>query len=260
MSCDDLRALRPEWPAPPRVRALVTGRRGGVSTGPWGLAGGIAGGLNLAVHCGDDSASVAENRRRIRACVPAEPLWLDQVHGTAVVEARGEPAAGAPPTADAAVTDRPGVVLAVLTADCLPVFFADEDARVVGVAHAGWRGLSAGVLERTLEAMRAAAGPALRVHAWLGPAIGPDAFEVGGEVLEAFVAHDPGARAAFRPGAVPGKWMADLFALARLRLERAGAASVSGGGVCTVADPERFYSYRRDRVTGRFASLIWLEP
>ncbi len=248
--------LRPDWPAPaPPVGALSTLRAGGVSSGPWGdLDGG--GGLDLGLHVGDREDDVRENRRRLRALLPAEPAWLTQVHGATVVDAAN--AAGAPPPcADASFSNRPGVVCAILTADCMPVLLADVNGKVVGAAHAGWRGLAGGVLENTLQAMRdAGAGD---IVAWLGPAIGPANFEVGEDVRTAFIAHDPSAVGAFapRPG-VSGKYLADLYALARLRLGAAGVTAIGGGGHCTVAEPQSFYSYRRDGVTGRMATLIWI--
>lgn len=222
----------------------MTTRAGGVSRPPYDS-------LNLGDHVGDDPAAVAENRRLLRAHLPAEPKWLKQVHGTAVAHADALAAAA---EADAAVAFRPGTVCAVLTADCLPVLFCDRQGTRVAAAHAGWRGLSAGVLEATVAAMQCDAGDIL---AWLGPAIGPQAFEVGGEVREAFVADLPETAAAFAP-AGPGKWRADIYRLARLRLARAGVGAVFGGGLCTHTDAERFYSYRRDRVTGRMAALVWL--
>lgn len=259
-STDDLReaVLRPQWPAPANVHALSTLRAGGVSRGPWGLVGGGPGGLNLGERCGDAHACVRENRRRLRALLPSEPLWLDQVHGTEVVEADTLVArSGPPPRADAAIATRGGVVLAVLTADCLPVLLTNASGSAVGVAHAGWRGLAAGVVESTLAAL-ARASTDRRWFAWLGPAIGPSRFEVGAEVRRAFVDQDAAAARAFVPAGPPDKWWADLFALARLRLARAGVIDVYGGGICTASQPDRFYSYRRDRTTGRMASLIWL--
>lgn len=237
--------LVPDWPAPASVRATVTTRAGGVSSGPWTS-------LNLATHVGDDPAAVAENRRRLRAALdlPSEPAWLQQVHGPAVVRLPGP----LPEAADAAVAFGPGAVCAVLVADCLPVFLANHDGDRVGVAHAGWRGLTAGVIEATVVAL--GCDPA-RVVAWLGPAIGPQAFEVGEEVRAAFMAGDPAAATHFHPGRA-GHWFADLTGLARRRLMQCGVASVHGGGTCTVADPARFYSYRRDGVTGRMAALAWL--
>lgn len=237
--------IHPDWPAPANVRACVTTRAGGVSLAPYDS-------LNLGSHVGDDGAAVAENRARLRVGLPSEPLWLNQVHGVAVADA--DIATGVP-TADAAVTHHPGRVCAVLTADCLPVLFCDEAGSVVAAAHAGWRGLVGGVLESTVAHMGVPAGSVL---AWLGPAIGPHAFEVGAEVRAAFLAADGGAGSAFVPGAREDKWMADLFALARRRLARIGVLRIHGGGICTHADAARFYSYRRDGVTGRFASMIWL--
>ncbi len=256
--------LRPAWPAPASVRALSTTRAGGVSRGVYGLAGGEPGGLNLGTHVGDDPMHVAENRARLAAQLPAMPLWLDQVHGCAVATA--DHLAGrevVPPRADASMAVVPGQVCAVMTADCLPVLLCNAQGSAVGAAHAGWRGLCNGVIEATLARMQAACGkPSSRWLAWLGPAIGPDAFEVGAEVREAFLAQarageHAAVEAAFRPGA-EGKYMADIYALARTRLARAGCTDVYGGDACTVSDPKRFYSYRRDGATGRMASLIWL--
>lgn len=251
------------WPLPETVCAWVTTRAGGVSDGPWGLHGGRGGGLNLGSRCGDQPESVEENRRRLQSALPGEPVWLEQVHGTAVHQVRPGSHVGSPPAevcADASVTDVAGCVLAVLTADCLPVLLADRDGRRVGVAHAGWRGLSAGVVENTLAALRALPGSSDEWAAWLGPAIGPEAFEVGEEVRQAFVDHDHRASRCFRAGVRPGKWFADLFALARQRLSCAGVDAVGGGDWCTVQNPERFFSYRRDRTSGRMASLIWIKP
>lgn len=238
--------LCPQWSLPPGVRAVVSTREGGSSAPPWDS-------FNLGSHVGDDPRTVAANRARLRALIGAEPVWLEQVHGCAVADAG---CAAGVPEADAAVARVAGRACAVMTADCLPVLLCDDDASVVAAAHAGWRGLAAGVLERTVERMGVAPR---RVRAWLGPAIGPAAFEVGGEVRAAFLGADPGAAAAFVEGASSGKWLADLYLLARRRLAVAGVERVDGGGVCTVADPVHFYSYRRDRITGRFASLVWLE-
>lgn len=237
--------LRPEWSAPARVRALMTTRAGGVSHGAYAS-------LNLSERVGDDPFAVERNRGLLRAALPADPVWLQQVHGTDIVDAA---AVSSVPRADASWTRAHRVVCAVQVADCLPVLLADRAATVVGAAHAGWRGLAAGVVERTIEAMRIRGGDCV---AWLGPAIGQDAFEVGPEVREAFVAADPDAAAAFRPGAA-GKWHADLYALARMRLAQAGVREVSGGGWCTSADEARFFSYRRSRTTGRMAALVWLD-
>ncbi|SOY91443.1 conserved hypothetical protein, COG1496 [Cupriavidus taiwanensis] len=256
--------LVPDWPAPARVRALSTTRQGGVSQGPYGLAGGMPGGLNLGTHVGDDPADVARNRARLAACLPSMPQWLEQVHGCAVATVDHVGAPGDPvPQADASLALAPGHVCAVMTADCLPVLLCDTQGTVVGAAHAGWRGLCNGVIEATLARMQAAAGgAATRWLAWLGPAIGPNAFEVGAEVREAFLAQarpdeQAAVAAAFRAGA-PGKYFADIYALARTRLARAGCVDIHGGAACTVTDAERFYSYRRDGVTGRMASLVWL--
>lgn len=234
----------PDWPAPSNVRALVTTRGGGVSAGPYDS-------FNLGTHVGDRPEAVAENRARLRRLLPAEPVWLDQVHGTTVLEA--DRASGLA-RADASLARTPGVVCSVMTADCLPVLFCDDTGSVVAAAHAGWRGLAAGVLEATVARMAVAPECVL---AWLGPAIGPTAFEVGAEVREAFVTGDPGAAEAFVCHPQPDKWLADLFVLARRRLVRAGVSRVYGGGLCTVSDEARFYSYRRDGVTGRFASMVW---
>ncbi|OIR00864.1 laccase domain protein YfiH [mine drainage metagenome] len=234
----------PDWPAPARVRALVTTRSGGVSAPPYDS-------FNLGAHVGDEPAAVIENRRRLRSVLPAEPLWLTQVHGTRVVSAEQ---AGAELTADACVARSPGRICAVQSADCLPLLLCAADGSAVAAAHAGWRGLAAGVLEQTVTAMAVAPKELI---AWLGPAIGPAAFEVGAEVREIFCGHDPAAAAAFAAND-RGRWQCDLAALARQRLARAGVARVFGGGLCTYADPLHFYSYRRDGVTGRMASLVWL--
>ncbi|MCU0841883.1 MAG: peptidoglycan editing factor PgeF [Thiobacillaceae bacterium] len=244
--------IRPDWPAPANVRARVTTRAGGVSKPPYDS-------LNPAAHVGDAPEDVAENRRILRAGLPAEPLWLTQVHGVAVADADHD-APGV--EADAALARSPGRVCAVLTADCLPVLFCDQSGTVVAAAHAGWRGLAAGVLEATVRAM--AVTPS-HVLVWLGPAIGPEAFEVGEEVRQAFIEQNPLAAVAFRP-ALPGtldeaprKWLADLYVLARVRLAALGVEQVHGGGECTYTDAARFYSYRRDGRTGRMAALVWLE-
>ncbi len=235
----------PDWPSPARVRALVTTRAGGVSVGSFAS-------MNLAMHVGDDPAAVAGNRQRLCAHLPAVPLWLTQVHGNRVVDA-----ASATPgvEADATISRQPGVVCAVLTADCLPVLLCDEAGTVVAAAHAGWRGLAGGVVEAAVQAMSA---PASRLLAWLGPAIGPRAFEVGAEVRAAFLSHSPEAAAAF-VAKENGKWLADLYRLATLRLHALGVERVFGGGFCTFYEAGRFYSYRREQATGRMASLIWLE-
>ena len=236
--------ILPDWPAPASVRALQTTRLGGVSPAPWDS-------LNLGDHVGDDPLRVAANRALVQLELPGTPCWLQQVHGVTVVDAAlAQPGS----EADAAVARVAGAVCAVMTADCLPVLFCNRAGTVVAAAHAGWRGLLAGVLEASIEAM---AVPGEEILVWLGPAIGPQAFEVGDEVRAAFVAHDPSADLAFRAG-LPGKWLADLELLARQRLQAAGVTAIYGGGLCTVNDPERFFSYRRDGQTGRMASLIWL--
>lgn len=237
--------LIPDWPAPVRVRAAMTTRLGGVSDGPYAS-------FNLGRSCGDDPIAVAENRRRLRAALPlpSEPCWLKQVHGAEVVRM---PENASTPEADASFTTKAGVVCLVQAADCLPVLLCDDAGTVVAAAHAGWRGLAAGVLEATVRRLPV---PPTDLMAWLGPAIGPTAFEVGPEVREAFVKTDAGADAAFRAGA-GAKYFADLFVLARRRLATAGVTRVYGGGVCTVSDPARFFSHRRDRISGRMAALIW---
>ena len=237
--------LIPDWPAPANVRALQTTRLGGCSPYPWN-------GLNLGDHVGDEPDRVAANRAELRQVLPAEPLWLEQVHGIRVVDAAD---AAQRPAADAALARQGGVVCAVMTADCLPVLFCDRAGSVVAAAHAGWRGLQAGILEATIAAMAVAP---TEILAWLGPAIGPQVFEVGDEVRAAFVAADPAAARAFRAHAA-GKWLADIYWLARQRLQAAGIRAISGGDFCTVSDAQRFFSYRRDGVTGRMATLVWLE-
>jgi polyphenol oxidase len=238
--------LTPEWPAPPRVRAAFTLRGGGVSRAPFDS-------LNVGVHVGDEPAAVAENRRRIRAALalPAEPAWLEQVHGTRVADLDAE---DAPAPADAVMTRTAGRVCAVQVADCLAVFLAARDASAVAVAHAGWRGLAAGVIEATVAAL---GGAPADLIAWLGPAISPPYFEVGAEVRQAFIERDPGGSGAFTANA-RGRWQCDLAALARRRLGALGVTAVSGGNWCSYADPTRFYSFRRDGHCGRMAALIWL--
>lgn len=250
-----IQTLVPDWPvAPAGVRALCTLRAGGASLGPYGDGEG-GGGCNLGTHVGDDPGAVARNRAALRALLPAEPAWLAQVHGATVAEAARVEGV---PEADAGVTAAPGVVCAILTADCLPVLLADRRGRVVGAAHAGWRGLAAGVLQNTARAMRAAG--AGEIVAWLGPAIGPKRFEVGAEVREVFVSQRADAADGFAPVAGKSdKFLADIYLLARQALAEEGVTSVSGGGFCTVADARRFYSYRRDGRTGRMAALVWID-
>lgn len=236
--------LIPDWPAPARVKACVTTRAGGVSLAPFDS-------LNLGDHVGDDPADVAENRRRLTDRFAITPAWLQQVHGIAVVEADPTQVA----TADASWTETPGIACAAMTADCLPVLFCNRAGTRVAAAHAGWRGLANGVLEATLDSL---AVPADEILAWLGPAIGPQAFEVGPEVREAFIAQLPQTSQAFTASPNAGKFLADIYQLARLRLAARGVTAVYGGGLCTVTDP-RFFSYRRNPRTGRFASLVWIE-
>lgn len=268
--------LVPDWPgAPDNIGFVCTTRRGGVSPDPYGPGpqeiATAGGGLNLGVHVGDDPANVAFNRAIVRGRLPSEPAWLSQVHGSVVARA-DRVARGSVPEADASIATMPGAICAIQTADCLPVLFTDRAGSVVGAAHAGWRGLAGGVLEATVAAMRAELAPdgdpaSNEIIAWLGAAIGPQQFEVGEEVLQAFLAGAEGSpdqaaavRAAFVPRAsMPGKYLADIYALARLTLGRVGVSDVSGGDLCTVTDASRFYSYRRDKVTGRQASLIWIK-
>lgn len=236
--------LIPDWPAPAGVKACTTTRAGGVSLTPFDS-------LNLGDHVDDQPQAVAENRRRLSEHFGIAPAWLQQVHGVAVAHA--DPSMVA--TADASWSATAGVACAVMTADCLPALFCNRAGTRVAAAHAGWRGLAAGVLEATLDSLDT---PCAEVLVWLGPAIGPQRFEVGPEVREAFVAQLPAAEQAFVPSANAGRFMADIYQLARLRLAACGVTAVYGGGYCTVSDP-RFFSYRRSPRTGRFASLIWLE-
>lgn len=239
-----------DWAAPAQVASLLTSRAGGVSSG-------VFASFNLGSHVADDASAVAANRAILGAALPSAPCWLDQVHGVDVVELFAPAVAGSPPPrADAAFSRVPGVVCAVLTADCLPLLLCDDSGSVVAAVHAGWRGLVAGVIERTVAAMRC---PPPRLFAFLGPAIGSQAFVVGDEVRAEFVAVDGAAAAAFRPLA-PGKWLADLELLARQRLAALGvpAAAVAGGGHCTFSDAARYFSYRRDGACGRMAALVWL--
>ena len=256
--------ITPDWPdAPANIGALASTRRGGWSSGPYDDGGG-GGGLNLGLHVGDDPATVQRNRAGVRALLPGAPAGISQVPGLAVVDAASVQPGQPVRVGDASIATSPGVVCAVMTADCLPVLFADLAGTVVGAAHAGWRGLAAGVLGETVAAMRAAG--AGEITAWLGPAIGPAQFEVGADVLDAFVDSARGdaeigrVRAAFAPyEGRPGKYLADMNALARCLLARDGVMRVWGGDHCTATEVDRFYSYRRDGVSGRQASLIWLK-
>jgi len=243
----------PRWDAPPNVHALSTTRNGGVSEGARASFD-----VGAAVPPHDaEFAAVRENRRRLAQFLPSPPVWLSQVHGTSVAVVDAANCASllsSPPTADSAVTRTPGIVLGVRSADCLPVVFADRAGTVVGAAHAGWRGLAAGVLEATLRVMRV---PARDIVVWLGPAIGPRRFEVGRDVRDAFCTSDPAAAACFMPQPVD-KWLADLYGLARQRLELAGIVAISGGDHCTRTEASRFFSYRADKNSGRMATLVWL--
>jgi YfiH family protein len=250
----DLPFLLPEWQSPPGVRALSTLRAGGVSRPPWDS-------LNLGAHVGDDPAAVDANRHRLReaADLPAEPQWLEQVHGIVVADLDLPDARR---RADAAVSSRPGRVCVVMTADCLPVVLASSDGAAVGVAHAGWRGLAAGVIEATVDALRGKLASGTVLQAWLAPAIGARNFEVGDDVRAAFLAADGQAASAFTRNA-QGRWQCDLYLLARQRLGSAGIEHISGGGHCTYAEADRFFSHRRDvqhrglDATGRMATLVW---
>lgn len=237
--------IAPDWDAPTRVHSLITTRNGGDSAPPYAS-------MNLGLRVDDDASTVMRNRALLRACLPAEPRWLKQVHGTRAIEAS---AWYADVEADAIYTREAGVVCTVMMADCMPVLLCDRLGECVAVAHAGWRGLSGGVIENTLLAM---GKPASSLMAYLGPAIGATAFEVGDDVLHAFTARNAQAAAAFRPVS-PGKWLCDLFMLARQRLAMAGVTKIYGGDDCTYRDAARFFSHRRDRVSGRMAALIWID-
>lgn len=259
----------PDWPGlPPNVRALVTTRTSGFSEGVYGDAQGCSG-LNLGDHVGDAPEAVARNRAYLNQFLPQPVIFLSQIHSTIVRDAAELRASTVACEADACVADVAQAVCAVLTADCLPVLFASDDGTVVAAAHAGWRGLAQGVLENTVVAMREKG--AQRVVAWLGPAIGPEKFEVGDDVLQAFLTRasqyveanaldETQLRACFRSAGTlaPGKMLADMAGIARLVLQSVGVTDVAGGQFCTVSDAQRFYSYRRDHHTGRMASLIWM--
>lgn len=250
MRSGTLEFIQPDWAVSPRVRAFTTIRAGGCSQG-------VFASLNLATHVGDDPAAVRINRARLHQALnlPAEPLWLDQVHGTRVHKMSEHHCDQETQVrADASFTHHPHQVCAILTADCLPVLLCERDGRAVAAVHAGWRGLAAGIIEQTLAHFEA---PPAQIIAWLGPAIGPRAFEVGPEVRDAFLSTDPEAHQAFMPSPA-GRWLADLYSLARQRLKRAGVLAMTGGQFCTHQDADRFYSYRRDGQTGRIASLIWI--
>ncbi len=235
----------PDWPAPAGIQALQTTRQGGVSIAPYAS-------FNLGSHVGDHPLAVARNRMLLNTRLPSEPVWLEQTHGTLVVNADQ---AGCRPQADACLARQRGAVCVVMTADCLPLLLCDEAGSVVAAVHAGWKGLAAGVVEAAVLAMRVAPQSLM---AWLGPAISQEAFEVGEEVRAAFVAAQPHAAAAFIPGQ-QGKWFADIYALARLRMSALGIRKIYGGDRCTYREQEQFFSYRRDGVTGRMGTFIWME-
>lgn len=245
-----IQVVRPDWSVNTRVKAFVTTRRGGLSVKPYDS-------FNLATHVGDDLRVVMENRKKLKHHLelPAEPGWLEQVHGTEVTRNLDEQGS----CADASYANQPGRVCVVLTADCLPVFFASKSGREVAVAHAGWKGLLNGVIENTLQSFEAEPN---EIDAWLGPAIGPAKFEVGEEVLRAFVAkagkHELATIEAFQELSST-KWLADIYTLAKIRLKAKGIENIGGGQYCTVTDEDLFYSYRRDGKTGRMASLIWID-
>ena len=238
----------PDWPAPPRVGSRITTRNGGVSQDEFSS-------FNLGRHVGDDPQAVAANRQQLRDFLPDAPVWLEQIHGIQVINAAECSVSRPTPQADAAFTRQSGTICVVMTADCLPVLFCDDAGTVVAAAHAGWRGLLAGVLEETIRAMHV---PGRQLMAYLGPAIGPQSFEVGEEVRAAYISADLKSAAAFKPS-VPGKWLADIYLLARQRLNDQGVERIFGGEFCTVRQSDRFFSYRRDGQTGRMASMIWLE-
>jgi len=235
----------PDWPAPKSVCAIQTTRQGGMSVAPYRS-------FNLGSHVGDAPLAVARNRNLLNALMPAEPVWLEQVHGTVVANADS---ASCRPQADACVARHRAAVCVVLTADCLPVLLCDQLGSVVSAVHAGWKGLLAGVIETTVDEMQVAPQ---NLMVWLGPAISQQAFEVGEEVRSAFVAKQPEAATAFAP-TQHGKWLADIYVLARLHLAWLGVTQVYGGGYCTHSEGARFFSYRRDGQTGRMGSFIWLK-
>ena len=234
----------PDWPAPANVKALQTTRAGGISTGSYAS-------LNLGDHVKDNPLHVAHNRQSLSPFLPTEPVWLQQVHGIRVIDAS---TSSCLETADASFSTRKEVVCVTMTADCLPVLLCDEAGTVVAAIHAGWRSLCDGVIEAAVEVMP---GEASHLMAWLGPAIGPEAFEVGGEVRQQFIVHDAQAEAAFRPHG--NKWLGDLYTIARQRLQSSGITRIYGGERCTYSEPESFFSFRRDGDTGRMATFIWLE-
>ena len=249
------------WAAPQQIKTMITHRHGGFSQPPFDS-------LNLGLHVGDDPAMVQKNRDALKTVLPNEPIWLNQVHGTQVIDADSRNDWSNVPSADASVTSTPGQVLAIMTADCLPVLLASKDGKVVGAAHAGWRGLAAGVIEQTVALMRTKQSNQTQTHpetetqteilAYLGPAIGPHAFEVGSEVRDIFIAQNPASAACFEELQEKGKYLADIYALATLRLNALGIEQIEGGDECTLQNPD-YFSYRRDQQTGRMGSFIWIE-
>lgn len=241
--------ITPNWPAPANVHAIQTTRAGGVSLAPYAS-------LNLGAHVKDDAMTVAHNRQLLSPYLPSEPVWINQVHGIKAINAG---MAGCATEADAAYTIKAHTVCVTMTADCLPVLLCDQAGTVIAAAHAGWKGLLDGVIESTIHSMLLATSGLKAQHlmAWLGPAIGPQAFEVGSEVCEAFMTVDANAALAFNPIA-NNKWLGDIYQLARQRLNTIGISQIYGGDFCTYTDEARFFSYRRDQVTGRMATMIWL--
>lgn len=245
------------WGAPKQIKTMITNRHGGFSQAPFES-------LNLGSHVGDDPVVVQKNRDALKSLLPNEPIWLNQIHGTKVVDADDYGSGSVVPSADASVTTKPGQVLAIMTADCLPVLLTSKDGKVIGAAHAGWRGLAAGVIEQTVTLMRAKQMDQTQTHtqseilAYLGPAIGPHAFEVGSEVRDIFMAQNPASAACFEQLQEKGKYLADIYGLAALRLNALGIEHIEGGDECTLQNPD-YFSYRRDQKTGRMGSFIWIE-
>ena len=244
-----------QWGAPQQIKTMITNRHGGFSQPPFDS-------LNLGLHVGDDPTTVQKNREALKVVLPNEPIWLNQVHGTQVIDADCRNDWSDMPSADASVTSTPGKVLAIMTADCLPVLLASSDGKVVGAAHAGWRGLAAGVIEQTVALMRSKqtqqAQTQSDIIAYLGPAIGPHAFEVGSEVRDIFIAQNPASATCFEQLKENGKYLADIYGLATLRLNALGVEQIEGGDECTLQNPD-YFSYRRDQQTGRMGSFIWIE-
>ena len=244
-----------QWGAPQQIKTMITNRHGGFSQPPFDS-------LNLGSHVGDDPTTVQKNREALKVVLPNEPIWLNQVHGTQVIDADCRNDWSDVPSADASVTSTPGKVLAIMTADCLPVLLASSDGKVVGAAHAGWRGLAAGVIEQTVALMRSKqtqqAQTQSDIIAYLGPAIGPHAFEVGSEVRDIFIAQNPASATCFEQLKENGKYLADIYGLATLRLNALGVEQIQGGDECTLQNPD-YFSYRRDQQTGRMGSFIWIE-